>query len=69
VIDDASADWTGAESQVAATAGGRKGLGTIVSVKVTVKKRKPERDDEEQADGKAGGKKSTRRGGKKAKRT
>lgn len=65
MIDDADADWKGAESQVAAMAGGRKGLGTIVSVKSTgEKKRKPEAEVEEHAEGKE---KKTRRG-KKSKR-
>lgn len=62
MISDAGADWAGAESQVTAMANGRKGLGTIVSVKSTSeKKRKPEAEAEEHTEGKD---KKTRRGKK-----
>jgi hypothetical protein len=67
-IDSVDTDWKAAEEHVSALAAGRKGLGTVVSLKSGGGERERERK-RKAVDGE-GGKEhhKTRRGGKKVKR-
>lgn len=63
-IDDGARDWSEAEKHVAALASGKKGLGTVVSLKSTkVPERKRKAAGEDEAQGRdSKTRKKTRRG-------